>query len=116
MMRRFLIAALILSSVSACHLLDTPIPYSVSVLASPSDVKAGDVVQFSAIANGGSILNMVIDYGDGSTEQYNNGGAQAARTFFSHSYKARGQYNVKLTATDADMGSKSATTQVNVTS
>ena len=115
-MRRFLVAALVLSSVSACNLLDTPIPFSVTVLASPSDVRAGDAVMFSAIANGGSITSLVIDYGDGSTEQYNNGGAQAARTSFTHTFKARGQYNVRLTATDADMGTKSATTQVNVTS
>src|SRR5437016_8565419 len=116
MMRRLLIAAAILTTVTACNILDTPIPFSVSVLATPSDVKAGDAVTFNAIANGGKLTAMVIDYGDGTTEQYAPGGSQAARTNFVHSYKTRGQYSVRLTATDASMGDKSATTQVNVSS
>ena len=91
-----------------------PLPLEVSIEASRATAAPGDTITFVATAQGGTLLGLDIDYGDGVTEQFGTGSARTARVTFRHAYLLRGTYQVRVVVTDAAAGQKEATTEVRV--
>jgi hypothetical protein len=91
-----------------------PLPFEVSIQASPTTTTPGSAVNFVVTAQGGSLLGLAVDYGDTSTDVYGAGGARTARFAFSHAYSAAGTYEVRARVTDALAGDKDATVEVRV--
>lgn len=107
-------AVLLLASVfAACDsgTLD-PLPLDVSVQANPATTVAGDSISFVIIAQGGSLVGVEADYGNGDSDLYGTGGARTARVTFRYAYPSPGTYTVRVTVTDAIAGAKEATTEV----
>jgi hypothetical protein len=91
-----------------------PLPFEVAIEASSATVAVGESVNFLVITQGGRLLGVDTDYGDGRTDQYGMGGARTARVSFSHAFEAAGAYDVRATVTDAVAGQKDASVTITV--
>ena len=91
-----------------------PLPLSIGIEASQTTAAPGDAINFLVSAQGGDLLGIETDYGDGSAEQYATGGARTARVTFRHAYSGAGTYEVRATVTDARAGSKDASLAVTI--
>jgi hypothetical protein len=85
-----------------------PLPLTIGIEASQTTAAPGDAINFLVSAQGGDLVGIETDYGDGSAEQYATGGARTARVTFRHAYSGAGTYEVRATVTDARAGSKVA--------
>ena len=116
-MRRAILAVLIglFTGPTACGdgSLD-PLPLSITLELSRTSAAPGEPVQFVANAQGGTLLGISIDYGDGSTDEFATGGARTARRTFSHAFAAAGVYQVRATVSDAATGSQHADAQITI--
>jgi hypothetical protein len=105
----------LLLGVAACSNESTaPRPFDVSLESNVTTVTRGDSVTFTVIARGGSLLGVLMDYGDGRNDQYATGGARTARVTFRHAFDAAGTYTVSAAVTDAVAGQKDAALQIRV--
>lgn len=114
-MRRSLLGCLLLTALGACG--DgslAPLPLDVTIEASPATAAPGEVVNLVVRAQGGNLIGVEMNYGDGSDEQFGTGGARTARITFRHTYAAAGTYVVRATVVDAVAGSKDASVEVRV--
>jgi hypothetical protein len=91
-----------------------PLPLNIGIEASQTTAAPGDPINFLVSAQGGDLLGVETDYGDGSAERYATGGARTARVTFRHAYAAAGTYEVRATVTDARAGTKDATVAVTI--
>lgn len=91
-----------------------PLPFQVGIAADPASAATGEAIDFTVTAQGGDLLGIVTDFGDGSSTPYGTGGARTARVTFVHAYLAPGTFQVTATVTDARAGIKEATLQVTV--
>jgi len=91
-----------------------PLPFQVSVGANSTSPALGDTVRFTVTAQGGDLVGVETDYGDGSGDAFNTGGARTARVLFRHVYSARGTFTMRATVTDALAGLKEATIDIHV--
>jgi PKD repeat protein len=91
-----------------------PLPLSIAIEASQTTAAPGDAINFLVNAQGGDLLGIDTDYGDGTAEQYATGGARTARVTFRHAYTTAGTYQVRATVTDARAGNKEATLAVTI--
>lgn len=91
-----------------------PLPLEIAIAASRTTAAPGDSIGFLVSAQGGSLVGVETDYGDGVTEPYGTSGARTARVSFRHAYVARGVYQVRATVTDALAGQKNATVEIRV--
>src|SRR5262245_39024441 len=77
---RFLIVALAFAAVAAC---DTsplePLPFQVGIEASRATAAPGDTINFLVTAQGGSLIGVITNYGDDSTDSFGTSGARTAR-------------------------------------
>ena len=112
-MTRLLAVALLLATTS-CLASVEPLPFEVKLEASKTTFPKGELVDFVVTAQGGTLLAVDIDYGDGITEQFPPSGSRTARITFPHAFDVAGSYLVKATVTEGSAGEKSATVQVTV--
>jgi hypothetical protein len=113
--RRTLLRSLLLAGLLACgDAALEPLPLDVTVEASRATAAPGQSIEFVVNAQGGDLLGLHMDYGDGSAEQFGTGGARTARVTFRHAYSAVGVYQVRATVTDAVAGTKAASVEVRV--
>jgi len=105
----------VLAVLGAC--LDTrldPLPLTITITPNKTTTIVGDTVVFVTESQGGSMLGLDMNYGDGTADPFALSGARTARVSFKHAYGTKGTYQVQVTVTDATQGTKSATTQVAV--
>jgi hypothetical protein len=91
-----------------------PLPLQISIETSRTTAAPGDTVVFTAVVQGGSLLGLVAEFGDGSTDSFGTSGARTGRVGFRHAYSARGTFTTTITVTDATAGQKSAAVQTRV--
>ena len=111
-MRRALLFLALVAGVSACQISTKPLPLDVIVQVTTTTPAAGDTIGVVVTAQGKNLINMVVDYADGKTDQFSVGGARTAQVVFPHAFTAPGNYTIKATITDSDDGDLSATTSV----
>jgi hypothetical protein len=106
---------MLLAGLAACGdaTLD-PLPLDIRIQASSVMTFPETPISFVVTAQGGELLGVTVDYGDGATDQYGAGGARTARVTFHHSYAAAGTYQVRATVTDAVAGEREAGVEVRV--
>ena len=90
------------------------LPLEVQVSLDRTTANRGETVTAVATAQGGVLLGITIDYGDGATDSYNTAGASTAKVSFKHAYTTSGTFTVKAVVTDGVGGDKSAAAQVRV--
>jgi PKD domain len=112
-MRRSRLGCLLLG-VLACGGGFEPRALDVTITASRTTVGIGEAVGFVVDAQGGRLVNVVVDFADGVVNQVTVSSARTARVAFQHSYAAAGTYQVRATAFDAVDGSKEASVVVTV--
>jgi hypothetical protein len=91
-----------------------PLPLAVEIQAVPEAVAPGDTISFLVSAQGGRLLGLVMEFGDGATDQRPTGGARSARLTFRHAYASAGTYTAIVTATDAVAGDARASVMVRI--
>jgi hypothetical protein len=91
-----------------------PLPLDLRVDLDRASVNPGDTVHVVTTAEGGTLLGIVVDYGDGTSDSYGTGGARTAKVTFKHAYSASGAYTVKAVVTVGAAGDKTATAQLHV--
>ena len=91
-----------------------PLPFQISIETSRATAAPGDTVIFTAVVQGGSLLGLVAEFGDGSSDSYGTSGARTGRVGFRHAYTTRGTFTTTITVTDATAGQKSASVQTRV--
>ena len=91
-----------------------PLPFQISIETSRTTAAPGDTVIFTAVVQGGSLLGLVAEFGDGSTDSFGTSGARTGRVGFRHAYTTRGTFTTTITVTDATAGQKSASVQTRV--
>ena len=74
----------------------------------------GDTIGVFLVAQGGRLINMTVDFGDGETDAFPTGGARSAQALFPHRYTAAGDFKIKATVTDGDEGDKSDSVVVHI--
>lgn len=114
-MRRAVVGFILLVAFAACDdaTLD-PLPLDIGIEASRATAAPGDTINFLVSAQGGSLLGVVMAFGDSTGDQRATGGARTARVTFRHAYSAVGVYEASATVTDAVAGDKSASVEVRV--
>lgn len=91
-----------------------PLPLQISIETNRTTAVPGDTVIFTAVIQGGSLLGLVAEFGDGTTDSFGTSGARTGRVGFRHAYTARGTFTTTITVTDATAGQKSASVQTRV--
>ena len=112
---RFVVFAALGAGLLACgdSTLD-PLPLDVRVEASRTSAAPADSISFLVTAQGGSMVGIETDYGDGSSDLFDTGGARTARVTFRHAYSTRGMFEVTATVTDAVLGQKAVSLEINI--
>ena len=105
---------MIAAGVIACSDSLEPLPFTMGLEASAATTVPGDSLTFTVSAQGGSLIGVDIDFGDGNVDQYATAGARTARVLFRHAYTAAGTYTVRATAHEALEGQKDATVEIRV--
>jgi PKD repeat protein len=108
-MRRLyaLAAGVVLCGVAGCEqTVAPPGPLQITLTASATSGAVGDSVTLTATAQGPDIIQLTADYGDGTVESHDIGGATTATARFKHAYSASGTYTIVATVTDGIDGTK----------
>ncbi len=114
-MRRILLGLLLLVGSAACDAYElAPLPLDITVTTNTPTAAIGDSVSFVVVVQGGSLIGVEADYGDGSGDVFGTSGARTATITFKHAYAARGSYSVGFTVTDATAGQKTGKVVVTV--
>jgi hypothetical protein len=112
-MRPLLACLLVIAAMTACLGGTEPPPLGISVEA-PASANTTDSVSIVVNAQGNSLIGVETAFGDGNTGAFATNGARTARLTFRHLYTQSGTYDVTATVTDAVLGEKAATVQLNV--
>lgn len=91
-----------------------PLPLEIALKVEPATAAVGDSVRVEITAQGGRLLGVTVEYGDGGSEALPAAGARTARATYRHAYTRSGVYEVAATVTDALQGDKSARVNVQV--
>jgi hypothetical protein len=116
-MRERLTGALAVAAVIAltsCLKSVEPLPLGVTIAADKPIAAAGDTIRFTVNAQGGYIVNTLIDYGDMTNDALQTDPSRTAETHFNHVYVAPGDYSVSATVDDAVAGRASTAMQVTI--
>jgi hypothetical protein len=108
-----LVASLALFAACAESTLD-PLPLDITITASRTTAAPGDTVVFVATVQGGSLLGLNVDYGDGAVDSYGTAGARTGKVSFHHAYASPGTFTTKISVTDGVAGVKEASIQIRV--
>lgn len=87
---------------------------TISIEASPSIATVRDTMAVFVTVQGGSLIGVEVDFGDGENDLFGMGGARTGRVAFRHAYAAKGSFTIAATVTDASAGQKSASVGVSV--
>ena len=98
---------------SACIGSAEPLPLSVTIQA-PTSGNTIDSVSIVVTAQGNSLVGVETSFGDGSSSSFSTSGARTATVTFRHRYTQSGTYQVTSQVTDAVLGQKAATAQLNI--
>jgi hypothetical protein len=115
-MKRLVFAAALWLGTLACgdNTLE-PLPLDVTIQASSLTAAVGQTIDFTVDAQGGSLVSVVVEYGDGTDESFPTFGARTFHTTnLHHAYTVAGTFQVQATVNDATLGSKTATLQIAV--
>ena len=113
-MRRALLAFITIMVAACTESTLGPLPLAVTVAPNKSITAPRDTITFRVTAQGGSLVGVLIDYADSSSDQFATSGARTADLTFHHAYTTAGTYEVTVTLTDALAGEKKATTEIRV--
>ena len=91
-----------------------PLPLQISIETSRTTAAPGDTVVFTAVIQGGSLLGVTTDYGDGTGDSFGTSGARTGRVGFRHAFATRGTFTTTMTVTDANAGTKTASVATRV--
>ena len=112
-MRPLLAFAAIVAAMAACIGSTDPLPLAISIQA-PTSGNTTDSVSIVVTAQGNTLVGIETSFGDGSTDSYATSGARTAKVTFRHRYTQSGTYQVTANVTDAVLGSKGTSVQLNV--
>lgn len=90
-----------------------PLPLAISIQA-PASGNTIDSVSIVVSAQGNSLVGIETMFGDGQSLSFATSGARTARVTFRHRYTLSGTYQVTATVSDAVLGDKTASVQLNV--
>ena len=110
---RLILAALLGVTAAACLKTTDPLPLDITI-EPPTSITTIDSVSFVVRAQGEAILGIETSFGDSETAFFPAGGARTATVTFRHRYTQSGTYDVTASVSDAVLGQKAATVQVNV--
>jgi hypothetical protein len=91
-----------------------PLPLDITVAANKTTTVPGDTIVFVATVQGGSLLGLNVDYGDGAVDTYGTSGARTGKVSFHHAFSSRGTFTTRISVTDAVAGVKDASIQIRV--
>jgi hypothetical protein len=114
-MPRILVGLVLLLAAAACHgsTLE-PLPLDIRMTANRSTAAPGDTVSFVITAQGGSLVGVDVEFGDGADTTFATSGARTAQLTFRHAFASLGVFTVNATIVDAFAGEKSTTSVINV--
>ena len=112
-MRGLLACALVVAAMTACIGSAEPLPLSVTIQA-PTSGNTIDSVSIVVTAQGNSLIGVETSFGDGTTGSFSTSGARTATVTFRHRYTQAGTYQVTSQVSDAVLGQKAATAQLNI--
>lgn len=112
-MRRLLACALVVAAMTACIGSAEPLPLNITIQA-PSSGNTIDSVSIIVTAQGNSLIGVETSFGDGSSSSFSTAGARTATVTFRHRYMQSGTYQVTSQVSDAVLGQKAATAQLNI--
>ena len=112
---RFPFGAVVFAGALACGETNLePLPLDITVAPSRTTAAPGDTVVFVVTAQGGTLIGVETDYGDGKTDVYGTSGARTAKVTFRHAYGARGTFSMSAKITDGQAGQKTARVEIKV--
>ena len=114
-MPRILLGLLLLFGAAACGDASLePLPLDIRMTANRGTVAPGDTVSFVVTAQGGSLVGVVVDFGDGTDDSFATSGARTAQLTFRHAFVSLGTFTVSAMITDAFAGQKTTTIGISV--
>ena len=114
-MRRLTIGVLLLAAATAsCIEGVEPLPLDITMVPSKTTTVASDSISFVVNAQGGTLLGVDADFGDGAAATQPTQGARTAKVTFRHAYTGIGTFQVTATVTDAVLGTKSTSVSVQI--
>jgi hypothetical protein len=109
---RSLFAAILFAAAGCADPTLPPLPLEIGLQVSRTTTVPGDTLNFLVTTQGGSLIDVAIEFADGSSDNFAAGGARTARITFRHAYIVTGTFQVKAVVQDALAGLKEATIQV----
>jgi PKD domain len=114
-MARILFGLLLLFGAAACgDATIEPLPLDIRVEASRATAAPGDTISFRVTAQGGTLVGVEMDFGDGADDSFGTSGARTAQVTFRHSYTSTGNFTVSAVLTDAFAGQKTTALGISV--
>ena len=112
---RLLLCMVLLVGVGSCIAsASEALPLTVALDASKTAAAPGDTITFVVTIQGESLIGVMMDYADGTTDQFGTGGAKTGKVTFRKAFAQRGSFAVIATVTDAVAGQKTARVTVTV--
>ena len=91
-----------------------PLPLNVTITATPTSSPINQDIVFEVRAQGGQLLGLIVDYGDGVTQDEDLRSSRTAEATLRHAYTTPGVYNVTAGVADAILGDKQASVTVTI--
>ena len=113
LMRGLLTCALLVAAMTACIGSVETLPLDLTIQA-PTTANTIDTVNIVVTAQGNTLVRVETSFGDGTTDFFSTAGARTATVTFRHRYTQSGTYQVTAQVTDAVLGEKAATVQLNI--
>ena len=98
---------------TACIGSAEPLPLNITIQA-PNNGNTVDSVSIVVTAQGNTLVGVETSFGDGTSDSFSTSGARTAKVTFRHRYSQSGTYQVTAQVTDAVLGEKAATAQLNI--
>jgi hypothetical protein len=113
-LRRFVARLVLAGCIVGCVDPVDPRPLAITITATPVAAAVGETITFIIDAQGGQLLQIDTQYGDGESSTLATNGATTAHVTLTHAYSATGTYQVIARALDGVEGQKDATVQVTI--
>lgn len=113
-LRRFVARLILAACIVGCIDPVDPRPLAITITATPVTAAVDETITFVINAQGGRLLQIDTQYGDGESSTQPTDGATTARVTLTHAYSATGTYLVTARALDGIEGQRDATVQVTI--
>jgi hypothetical protein len=111
---RVALAALALAA-SGCGIdAAEPLPLDITIAADKLTTAPADSITFEIRAQGGNLLGISVEWGDGTSYVLPTGGARTAQSRVRHAYEDSGVYQVSAAADDATGSRKSVALNITI--